>query len=74
VLPVSILNFCLEESLRVIRGGAGWRDRLSTAGESNLADIYLMWEAMKRILNSGATDQLRTWLGKKLSEELSSVM
>jgi hypothetical protein len=38
VLPVSILNFCSEESLRVIRGGAGWRDRLSTAGESNLAE------------------------------------
>ena len=28
---------------------------------------------MKRILNRGATDQIRTWPGKRLSKELSSV-
>jgi hypothetical protein len=31
-------ELCLEESLRVRGGDAGWRYRLSTADESNLAD------------------------------------
>jgi beta-glucosidase/6-phospho-beta-glucosidase/beta-galactosidase len=35
VLPVSIVEFLLEESLRVMRGDAGWRNRPSTADQSN---------------------------------------
>jgi hypothetical protein len=49
VLPVSILNFCSEESLRVIRGGAGCGTDFQLRGESNLADIYSMCEVRKTI-------------------------
>jgi hypothetical protein len=58
VVPVSISNFCSDESLRVIRvtlvGGTDFQLR----GESNLADIYSMREPRKRfILDSSAGRQ-----------------
>jgi hypothetical protein len=70
VLPISVLNFCLEESLRVIRvslvGGTDFQLR----GESNLADIHWMCEASKMIHSeSGLTDHIRTPLGRKFSED-----
>jgi hypothetical protein len=40
LFPVFTLNFGFERIAAVRRGVAGWRDRLSTAGESNLADGY----------------------------------
>jgi len=49
LLPVSILNFCSEESLRVIRGALVGGTDFQLLGESNLADICLMCEAMKTI-------------------------
>src|SRR5438105_11731170 len=59
VLPVSILNFCSEESLRLIRGDAGWRDRLfKLLGESNLADVYLMRQLGKTIHSEPGRRQL----------------
>jgi hypothetical protein len=45
VIPVSTLNFCSEESLRV----RGLIANCQLPGESNLADIDLMREAKKTI-------------------------
>src|SRR2546426_2355881 len=57
VLPVSILNFCLEESLRVIRVSLVGGTDSQLLGESNLADIYWMCEARKTIHSEQRTNR-----------------
>src|SRR5438067_1813339 len=53
--------YCFEFLLRRIAAGdkgiAGWRNRPSTAGESNLADNHWMCQAMRTIHFNGGGDK-----------------